>query len=295
MRTKITSLRPHYMVEIFRDKDPTDPLDMDLQGVIHHGYRERGVLSSRKESGEAVRLAYALATKTLDEFFEEGGQLPSRYLPETEEVDWFDLSGRLREIPPTLAGYAVHPSAPHPLKEVAHNTSLLRKFGVPETPENIYREDMPKELITAMTKHLLSEVVFVEAVTACGDSYGTHYIWAEKADIVDKWGVHPDNARTQFDGWVEEFKNYLDGAVWGFVVDYVECDDPTDPDAPRYVEPGLESCSDIIGADAKSVIDTMAMHWFGLEQPTSDITDAVLSALGAHMSPITVYVPIQDS
>ena len=146
-----------------------------------------------------------------------------------------------------------------------------------------------------MTKHLLSEVVFVEAVTACGDSYGTHYIWAEKADIVDKWGVDPDTVRPQFDGWVEEFKNYLDGAVWGFAVDYVECDDPTDPDAPRYVEPGLESCSDIIGDDAKSVIDTMAMHWFGLEQPTSDITDAVLSALGAYMSPITVYVPIQDS
>lgn len=284
MPIKTTNLNPHYVVDIWRDEDPTDPLDMECHGVIHHAYCERGMLNSRRAPKEMAKLAYALARGELADFFEEGGQLPSWFLLETEEADWFDLGGV--EPPTTLGGYAMHP-----IKEVQHNASLLRKFGVPDTPENIYREDMPPELIESLTRYLLSEVMLTKEITPCGGSYGSHFVWAEKRDIVEQWGVDPDNAHAAFEDWCAELQHYLEGDVWGFTIDYIECDDPQDPLAPRYEEPGLESCGGFIGDDSANIVSRMADQWSDLDE--ADITYAVRREMGPYMRPMTIYVPIK--
>ena len=288
MPIKTTNLNPHYVVDIWRDEDPTDPLDMECHGVIHHAYCERGMLNSRRAPKEMAKLAYALARGELaDFFFDEGGHLPIGFIPETEEADWFDLGGV--EPPTTLGGYAVHPGAVHPIKEVQHNTNLLKRFGVPDTPENIYREDMPPELVAALTRYLLSEVLFTKELTSHGNAYGSHFVWAEKRDIVEQWGVDPDNAHASFEDWCKEFQCYIDGDVWGFTIDYIECDDPQDPLAPRYEEPGLESCGGFIGDDSSNVVSRMADHWFDLDEADAD---AVRREIGSYMRSTTLYIPI---
>lgn len=292
MPIKTTNMQPHYTVDIWRDEDPTDPLDTECSGIIHHAYRERGVLISRRSPKESAKLAYALAMDELGEFFEERGQLPSGFLAETAEVDWFALEWDDPAFQEKLSAHDMRRLSAQRLKESEHNAALLKRFGVPATPENIYREFMPPELVKALAKYLRTEVMFVKEMASCGDSYGSHFVWAEKADIVEKWGVDPDNARVAFEDWCTEFQCYLDGDVWGFVIDYVECDDPKDPLEPRYEEPGLESCGGIIGDDPRSVVARMSDYWSGLDG-ASAITDAVMYETGRYMRPMTIYVPIK--
>lgn len=279
----------HYRVQIQRDEDCTNPLDDD-SGVISYVYED---WSYSRISGEAALIKALLPSGDFEDYV-EGRQSYYSYLYDIADLNPLCLDWQC------VAEY--HPDVlEDPTDATAgeqDNIKLLEWAGLPVTDDNVFTDDIPAGLVTAMYTWLSETKYVFDSFTADDDRQGQYIVWAERAKIQEVWGTFSENVEASFKSTVKTAQAWASGCNYGFIITKViAADDDDTPncdldevwDTPHSVF--HDSCWGFTAEHTKPLLEGyMNGHW--PDEYRQVVTDALLQELGKWAGECDILVPI---
>ena len=202
-----------YRLTIKRDESPDNPLDM-TDAPVSEFYAE-----SRYPTLTAAQQLVVCLHDTGDlEDWINTHRDSRTYLDIADMnplgLDWYALDGCHPDDEPTT-DYS---------SEAADNAALLEWAGIPQTRENIYTDDLPAELVSALFTYLTSKYV-IRCPNGGYDRNGSTYLYTEAEEFIKYAGCDAAGVVSSMDGIEEEYEACQDGNVWGYTLTRALFDD----------------------------------------------------------------------
>ena len=201
-----------YRLTIKRDESPDNPLDM-TDAPVSEFYAESRYPTLTAEQ----QLIVCLHKGDLEDWINT--HRDSRTYLDIADMnplglDWYALDGCHPDDEPTT-DYS---------SEAADNAALLEWAGIPQTRENIYTDDLPAELVSALFTYLTSKYV-IRCPNGGYDRGGSTYLYTEAEEFIKYAGCDAAGVVSSMDGIEEEYEACQDGNVWGYTLTRALFDD----------------------------------------------------------------------
>ena len=189
-------------------------------------------------------------------------------------LDWYALDGCHPDDEPAT-DYS---------SEAADNAALLEWAGIPQTRENIYTDDLPEGLVSALFTYLTSKYV-IRQPSGGYDRNGSTYLYTEVEEFIKHncECVTLDEGRGICESWMNaveaEYEAWQDGNVWGFTLTRALYDDEDE-----HVEDVEEvsDCGGFYGATLACIADSGYL--------TTTVADALKAHCGSWLEECVVDV-----